>query len=334
MSDDAGVLVLREREIQDLLDLDGTRAAVRDGFVRLARAEVALPGVLSFDIPEHQAEVHVKGAYVRGDRYFTIKVAGGFGGNPARGLPTNSGAVWVFDVQTGAPRAILFDNGLLTAVRTGAAGALATDLLAAEDVRTVTVIGAGEQARRQAEALMAVRRPRRLIVWARRPEEARRCAADIASNARGIAVDAEERLEAAVGAADVVITTTSSREPLVRAEWVRPGTHITAVGSDMAGKVELEPALLARALVVADRIDQCRTQGEIAASLDAGAISIEDVHGELGDVLIGRRPGRTHTDQITVADLTGVGATDATVATLVARCAIERGMGQRLETGR
>src|SRR5262249_43480757 len=136
------------------------------------RGEATLPGVIGFDVPAHRGEVHVKGAHLHGSPFYSIKEAAGFYDNATSGLPVSSGLVLVFDAATGFPRAILLDNGFLTELRPGAAGALAADRLAGEDAATVGIIGSGAQARYQLEALLGVRRPRRVLVYGRSPASA------------------------------------------------------------------------------------------------------------------------------------------------------------------
>jgi ornithine cyclodeaminase/alanine dehydrogenase-like protein (mu-crystallin family) len=217
----------------------------------------------------------------------------------------------------------------LTDLRTGAAGALGTDLLAVDAPATATIVGSGGQARYQLEALLEVRTPKEVLVWGRRREAAQQLVDEVAAGS-SVNIDVADSLQAAVARADIVVTTTPSRAPLIDAAWVGPGTHITAVGSDLPGKVELDPKLLARATVVADRLSQCRTQGEISAALAAGTLELDDVHAELGEIAAGDKPGRSSLDEVTVADLTGVGVLDAAVAVLVTQRALERGVGERL----
>jgi ornithine cyclodeaminase len=325
------ILVLSESDVRALVGPAEALRAVRAGFEALARGQAVLPGVLHLDLPEARGEVHVKGAHLRGSSSFAIKVACGFWGNPELGLPLGSGLVLVFDARTGLLRALLLDNGYLTELRTGAAGALAAILLARPRWRTVGVLGAGSQARYQLEALCAARRPEAARVWSRRREGAEAYAREM-SERLGLAVqDVATAREAVVGA-DVVVTTTTARTPVLLAEWVRPGLHVTAVGSDSPEKQELETEVLARAdLVVADRLDQCLRLGEIHHAVEAGRLRLEDVHGELGEVAAGLKPGRTSDDQVTVADLTGVGVQDAALADLVLAEAGWRGRGRILE---
>jgi ornithine cyclodeaminase len=331
MTDLPDVRVLRESEIRSLIGAKEALGAVREGFVRLARGQVTLPGVIGLDLPESQGEVHVKGAHIHGSPSFSIKEAAGFYGNSARGLPVSSGVVLVFDAATGFLSAILLDNGYLTELRTGAAGALAADLLAKREVGTAAIIGAGGQARYQLEALLGVRRPGRVLIWSRTAERSEAYAKEMGGRF-GLSAAAAGSVREAIEPADLVITTTPSREPIVRAAWLRPGVHITAMGSDGPDKRELESAVLARATkVVADRLDQCLRLGEIHHAVAEGVIDAGRIHGELGEIAAGLKPGRESDDEITVADLTGVGVQDAAVADFVLAAAVKAGVGESLK---
>lgn len=304
---------------------------MREAFVALAHGEATLPGVIGLELPEHQGEVHVKGAYLHGAPTYSFKVASGFYRNPERGLPVGAGLVLAFSAETGQLAAVLFDNGYLTELRTGAAGALAADLLARKRVRKAAMVGVGGQARYQLEALVGVRTPETVVAWGRDPGKAEAYAEEMRGRL-GLDVEVAPSLREAVEGADVVVTTTPSREPLVQAGWLAPGAHVTAVGSDMPEKQELDAAVLARAdKVVADRLQACLENGEIHRAVAAGAIAREDVHAELGQIAAGERPGRESDDEITVADLTGVGVQDAALAALVVTEAAARGAGRPLE---
>lgn len=327
------VLILREPQIRALIGPAQALDVVRDAFARLGRGEATLPGVIGFEIPGRGGEVHVKGAWLHGTPFYSIKQAAGFYANLERGLPLGSGLILVFAADTGFLRAILFDNAFLTELRTGAAGALAADLLARRHVRRVGIVGAGSQARYQLEALLGVRRPESVVVWSRSFERAAACAAE-AQDRFGLPVAAVASARDAVEGCEIVVTTTPSREPIVRAEWLRPGTHVTAVGSDGPDKQELETALLARAdVLVVDRLDQCLRLGELHHAVEAGLLSADAVHAELGELAAGLKPGRRAEDEITVADLTGVGVQDAAVANFVVAAALERGVGDTLDVG-
>jgi len=323
--------LLSEKEIRGLLGPKEAYEAVRDAFVRLAKGEAVLPGVINLDIPGTRTEAHIKGAYLRGTRHFAVKMASGSYDNPARGLPSGGGMFLVFDATTGLPAAVLFDNGYLTDVRTGAAGALAADLLAKKTIDRVGIIGVGSQARYQLEALLGVRRPKAVVAWGRDRRKAEDYAAEMTAK-HHLSVEAVGSPEVACRGSDLVITVTPSHEPLVHANWVEPGMHITAVGADGPDKQELDVEVLRKAdKVVADRLEQCLRIGEIRHAVDAGALRKEDVYGELGEIAAGMKRGRESDDEITVADLTGVGVQDAAVANRVVEDALRRKLGSVLE---
>jgi ornithine cyclodeaminase/alanine dehydrogenase-like protein (mu-crystallin family) len=288
--------------------------AVREAFRADGEGRTTVPAVINLPVPEVHGEFHVKTARIAGIPYVAVKVASGFYDNPARGLPSGSGLMLLFDADTGLPVALLFDNGYLTDVRTGAAGAVAADVLARTEIDTVGVVGSGVQARHQIACLREVRRFRRLVAWS--PDRAGLDAYLAEAGERWtLETRAEEGAEPVCRAADVLITATPAREPFVRAEWLKPGTHVTALGADSPGKQELHADCLARAdLVVVDRKSQCAAFGELRAALEAGALTLDRVHAELGEIVAGHREGRTRDDQVTVADLTGVGFQDTAIA--------------------
>jgi ectoine utilization protein EutC len=325
------ITTLNEQEVRSLIDPKMALEAVREAFAKLALGEVTLPDVLDLDLPEQAGEFHVKGAYVHGSPFYSIKTASGFFRNPEVGLPVGAGMVCVFDSATGMPIAILFDHGYLTDLRTGAAGALAADLLAREDASRAAIIGCGIQGRYQLEALLGVRKITHVDAFDLSPASAQAYAEEMSAR-HGIAVSAVASAQQAVTEADIVVTTTPSRQPYFAASWLHPGVHVTAMGADMPAKNELEAAVMKRAdKVVADSLDQCVTQGEIHHAVAAGTIARDDVYAELGEIAAGLKPGRSSDAEITVADLTGVGVQDAAVANIVVSAARASGIGRILE---
>ena len=323
--------ILHETEIRGLLGPSEAYEAVADAFARLARGEAVLPGVINLDIPGTRTEAHIKGAYLQGTRYFAVKVASGSYDNPARGLPSGGGMVLVFDATTGLPTAVLLDNAYLTDVRTGAAGAVAAQWLAKSSIDRVGILGVGNQARYQLEALLRVRRPRTVAAWGRDRGKAEDYAAEMSTKHR-ILVDAVGSPEVACRDSDLIITVTPAREPLVHANWIEPGTHITAVGADSPEKQELDVEVLRKAQkVVPDRLEQCLRLGEIHHAVEAGVLRKEAIYAELGAIVAGMKPGRESEEEITVADLTGVGVQDAAVADRVVEAAIGRRLGNVLQ---
>ena len=316
----AEVPVLGREEVRAALDMPSLIDAVERAFTAYSAGGAELPSVIHLDVPERAGEIHVKAGYLHEGPYFAVKVASGFPGNDAMGLPTSDGMVMVFDARTGSPAAVLLDGGHLTDARTGAAGAVAARHLARATPHTVAVLGTGIQARQQVQALVHVRRFEEVRIWGRDSARAEACAEDVRRAdglPKGCAVLVVRSVQDAVEGADVVVTATASRGPLVREEWLSPGVHVTAVGSDGPDKQELDPGVLARAdVLVADSVDQCVRIGELHHAVAAGAAREEDVV-ELGTVTGGGHPGRSNEDQITVCDLTGVGVQDVAAATLV-----------------
>jgi ornithine cyclodeaminase len=288
-------------------------AVIREAFRADGESRTRVPPVINLDIPAARGEFHIKTAYIEGMPYVAVKIASGFYDNPARGLPSGSGLMAVFDAATGLPAALLLDNGFLTDIRTGAAGAIAADELARSRIDTVGVIGSGLQARHQVQCLRIVRDFHRIVAWSR--TRAGLDAYCVQMRGEGYDVRAAKNIEEVCAAADLLITATPARDPLVRQEWLHEGMHINAVGSDSPGKQELAAECLRRAdLVVVDRGAQCAAFGELRHAIDAALLTAAGVHAELGAIVAGRKPGRTDDRQITIADLTGVGFQDTAIA--------------------
>jgi len=287
--------------------------AMREAFRADGEGRAHVPAVINLAIPARHGEFHVKTAHIEGVPHVAVKIASGFFDNPANGLPSGSGLIAVFSAETGMPEALLLDNGFLTDIRTGAAGAIAADCLAPATLATVGVIGSGVQARHQIRCLREVRSFDRVVAWS--PDRSRLDDYCREMRAEGVDAKAAAGPEAVCRMADLLITATPANAPLVRAAWLRPGQHVTALGSDAPGKQELDADCLARAdLVVVDRLTQCASFGELRHALDAAAFRVERVHAELGEVVAGAKPGRTSRGQLTVADLTGVGFQDTAIA--------------------
>jgi len=326
------VTILTEAEIRKCVGMDlEAIAVVEDGFTRLADGEVTIPPIVRVDIPENKGEVDVKTAYIRGRDSFAIKIASGFYENYLLGLPSGSGMMVIVSAKTGIPEAVLLDNGYLTNVRTGAAGAVAASYLARERIDTAGVIGSGMQARYQMMALKLVRDFRRLMIYGIVPDEVEQYASEMAP-VLGVEIVKAEDAEAVVRGSDIVVTTTPSRDPYLRAEWLHPGLHITAMGSDAEEKQEIYADALRHAdLLVCDLKSQCFRLGELHHGLEEGIISQDDEIIELGELASGRKPGRRYDEEITICDLTGVGVQDTAIALLAYRKAVEKGFGIQIE---
>ncbi|WP_071673495.1 cyclodeaminase [Nioella nitratireducens] len=313
------IRIVTESELRGAVALDLTTVDVIErAFAALASGSVVMPPILSMDLAEANGEVDVKTAYIPGFDGFAIKVSPGFFDNPTLGLPSLNGLMILFSAKTGLVEAVFLDNGYLTDIRTAAAGAVAARHLAPETVETAGVIGTGVQARLQMQAAHLVRPLQRLLVWGRDPVKSADCADDLRRDL-GIEVEAVADPAALVAESQLVVTTTPARAPIIRADWLHPGLHITAIGSDQSGKTEIDPqSLVAADAYICDSVRQCEVSGELEAALAAG-VWTKGTPTELGAVITGAATGRTSPEAVTICDLTGTGAQDTAIATHVAR---------------
>ncbi|PRY22567.1 ornithine cyclodeaminase [Aliiruegeria haliotis] len=321
------VTILTEADLRKAVPLDLAAVdCIERAFRELGGGKVVMPPVLSMELPAANGEVDVKTAYIPGFDSFAIKVSPGFFDNPLIGLPSLNGLMILFSARTGLVEALLLDNGYLTDIRTAAAGAVAARHLAPSEVETAGVLGTGVQARLQMQAAHLVRPFRRALVWGRDRNKAEACARDIAS-LLGIEAAISESPAALAAQAQLVITTTPARAPLLQTGALRAGMHITAMGSDQAGKNEIAPAILAAAdLYVCDRISQCETMGELSSAC-AASLQAQVSPVELGSLLYGTAHGRQSDSDRTICDLTGTGVQDTAIATLARDAAMRLGLG-------
>ncbi len=325
-------LILTRRDVRELLGLDECIAAVESAFRLHAEGKSLAPGVLA--VPARDGGFHIKaaGLDLGQRRYFAAKTNANFSSNPSRhGLPAIQGVVVLCDADDGRPLAVM-DSIEVTIRRTAAATAVAAKFLARQDSATATVCGCGSQGREQLRALTRVLPLARVHAWDADEAAARTYAREL-SDELGIEITPARELAAAVRASDVCVTCTPSRTAFLKREHVRPGTFVAAVGADSPDKQELEPRLLAEALLVVDVLEQCATIGELHHALDAGALTREAVHAELADVLTGRRPGRQSDQEITIFDSTGTALQDVAAAVVVYEKAAAQGKGVRLSLG-
>jgi ornithine cyclodeaminase/alanine dehydrogenase-like protein (mu-crystallin family) len=294
-------LLLGRADVERLLTPDACIEAVEGAFRQLALGNVPAPGILGM----HAAKggFHVKAGFLGG--YFAAKVNANFPGNTD--LPTIQGAVILFDASNGKPLAIM-DSTSITAIRTAAASAVAAKHLARTECDTLLICGCGGQAVSQLDALLCVRKPRRLLAYDR---DARKAAA------LGRGTIPVKDLAQAARSSDIIVTCTTATRYFITREMVRPGTFIAAVGADNEHKQEIDPTLLVQAKVVTDLTEQAARIGDLHHAIDAGAMTAADVHAELGEVVAGRKPAREREDEIIVFDSTGTGLQDVAAAIAV-----------------
>ena len=288
---------------------------IEEGFVAYSRGEVVVPPVGELVFNDPPGDVHIKYGYIKGDDFYVIKIASGFYDNPKLGLPSGDGLMLVFSRKTGVLEAILLDEGYLTNLRTAVAGAVAAKYLAPREVTAVGIVGAGVQGRMQLDWLRRVRKFEEAVVWGVNEEELVAYRRDMESP--GLKIRTTLRAENVAAAANLIVTCTPATAPVLKAEWIRPGTHITAVGSDTAAKQELDAAILARAdRVVVDSLSQSELRGEVYQAVNAGAIG-RDRLVELGRVIGDQKLWRASESETTVADLTGVAVQDIQISKAV-----------------
>jgi alanine dehydrogenase len=296
-------LLLARADVERLLPAGTCIEAVEEAFRDHALGKVPAPGILGM----HAANggFHVKAGFL--GSYFAAKVNANFPGNT--GLPTIQGAVILFDAANGRPLAIM-DSISITAIRTAAATAVAAKYLAGEDCAAMLVCGCGGQAASQLAALLCVRKPRRIFAYDRDRNRA-------SAFATRFSAEVADDLFEAARASDIIVTCTTATRYFITREMVRPGAFIAAVGADNENKQEIDPALLANATVVTDLTEQAARIGDLHHAIEAGVMTAADVHAELGEVIAGRKPGRTRPDEVIVFDSTGTGLQDVAAAIAV-----------------
>jgi ornithine cyclodeaminase len=323
------VRVLRGAEIRALMPMAAcidlmatTMVAVSAGRARIPLRQVmaASAGGMFGIMPGYLAE----------PEGFGIKLLSLFPGNPAAGLSSHLGLVLLFEPEHGRPVAIL-DAAELTAVRTAAVSGLATRLLAREDAGDLAILGAGEQARSHLEAMLAVRRIRRVRVWSRTPAHAHAFAEERGAR-HGLAIEAVGAAREAVAGADLVCTVTAAKTPILHGEWIAAGAHLNVAGASRADAAEIDTAAVVRARYFVDfRPSTVNEAGDYLRALADGAITPEHILAEIGEVAAGARPGRADAADITLFRSLGVAAEDLAAAHYLLQQARARGVGQTVE---
>jgi alanine dehydrogenase len=324
------VLVLTKNEVESLLDPDALRAAVATALSDLSAGRASMPTRIAALVAEKDALLAAMPAYLPGAGALTTKLVSLFPRNTDR--PTHQAVIIAFDPHTGTPAALM-DGEAITAARTAAGSALATDLLARRDAAVLAVIGTGVQARAHLRALPRVRRFREILITARDDRKASELAQEV-SRATGIATRSVPFANG-LGDADVICACTHSADPVVRREWLRPGTHVNSVGYNTAGR-EVDGETVAASLVVIESRAAALApppggSNDLLWPIRDGLIDAAHIHAELGELVSGARPGRSDATQLTLYKSVGVAVEDAAAAALVLRLARERGVGRTIE---
>lgn len=304
--------ILSRDQIEKTLSIPKVLKAIEQGFRLYSQGEAVIPpiGSLHFEYPT--GDCHIKYGYSKRGKYYIVKIASGFYENPKHGLPSNNGLMILFDKETGKPVCILLDEGYLTDIRTAAAGYIAAKCLAPKTVGCIGIVGTGAQAYYQLKYLSSATRCSRAMIWGRDMEKAKKLAKhpDLSEWTIQVAKD----LDQLAAECNLIVTTTASSHPLLLAEHIKPGTHVTAVGADDIGKQELDEKIFIKAdKVIVDSRSQCATFGDVSYALKKGLVGLEKLV-ELGEVLTNPSLGRTSDNQITICDLTGIAIQDLQIA--------------------
>ncbi len=323
-------LLLSEQIVKQLLNMDEVIDAVESAFCEKALGHVQMPAKPYLFYNKYNGDLRVMPSYIEGIDTSVVKIVNVHPDNPEKyQLPTIMAILIIIDPKSGAPLALM-GGAWITAMRTGAASGVATKYLARKDSKTLGIIGAGVQARTQLIAIAKVRGIKEVYVYDRNMEKARKYAEEM-NKSLGINIVPVGTLEKAVKSVDILTTVTPSKEPIIKNDWIKEGTHINAIGADAPGKEELDPIILKRAKIVVDCYEQASHGGEINVPLANGVIKMEKIWCELGEICAGLKPGRASLEEITIFDSTGLAIQDAATARLVYDKALEKNYGHVIE---
>lgn len=316
-----GLILMDQDAVKEMLPLSDVIHAVEQAYAEYSNGDVNLPPIVSMELPDRDAELDVKTGYMAACNIIAVKVASGFYRNEKEyNIPSWPSLVTLLDGDTGFPCAVM-DGGYITTARTGAAGAVAAKYLARKNSSKVLIVGAGNQARIQLQALLKVMpKLTKAYIYSPIKKEVQDYVTEMSPVCNMIleGITEEIDLKNAAEQADIIVTVTPSKKPLIRKEWIKPGTHINAIGSDGPGKQELDTAILENAKVIADAIKQVVQFGECQHGVNQGIFkkSGEGIYAEIGEIVCGLKKGRETDEEITVFDATGIAALDVATANL------------------
>lgn len=321
------VLWLEQEEVKSVVDMRSTMEVVEKAFKQHGLGKVQMPPKSYLYYTEYNGDLRTMPAYLEEEGITGVKIVNVHPGNPEKGLPTVMALIILISPETGAPLAVL-DGTYLTDIRTGAAGGIAAKHLARKDSKVIGLVGAGHQARAQLAALCEVFEPELVKVTSRSKKSFEKFCENTEA-----CIPCEIRWEESIEKAcdcDILVTTTPVRKPIVKARWIREGTHINAIGADAVGKEELDPEILLTSKIIVDDIVQALHSGEVNVPLSKDYISENDIYCQLGEVIAGLKPGRTSEEEITVFDSTGLAIQDVSSAHLAYKRALEKGLGKTM----
>lgn len=318
------IKLLSKKDLEAVLSLKEIIDVVEKGFASDAAGEINTFPVVMESISQHNAFFGIKSCYIPSVEAVGLKMGGFWPPEEGSTKPAHFAVIFLVDGATGEPLSFM-DGNLITTWRTGAAGALGAKYLARPDSKTAGVIGGGVQGQIQILALKQVFDITSVRVWDPNPIAIRQYVEVMSKD--GLQVLPAANPPEAVNGADIIITATPSRQVLVAADMVSAGAHVNAIGADARGKNEVDPQLFTRAKVVVDKLSQCIEMGDLQHPIKQGLITIQDVHAELGEIISGKKPGRTSADEITLFDATGVSFQDLITAKLAYERSVSAGLG-------
>ena len=325
------ILVLSEEDVKNLLSLGEVITAVESAFKMKGLGHVQMPPKQYLFINKYNGDLRTMPAYLEDSDTITVKVVNSHPENQKYRLPTVMATIIMINPKTGAPQAIM-GGTWLTALRTGAAGAIAAKYLANPKPKTIGIIGAGTQARTQLMGLYLVFDTiEEIKVWDQNQQVASTYVQDMKKQYNQSSICSVENPKKAVQDADIIVTVTPSRKPLIFSEWIQQGTHINCMGADAPGKQELDPTILVKSKLVIDDWEQSYHGGEINIPFSKGIITQQDVWGDICEIVAGVKAARTSSEELTVFSSTGLAIQDAAAANVAYQNALKEKMGKYVD---
>jgi alanine dehydrogenase len=324
------MLVLSEKQVQRLIAIDDLIEALAQAHVQYSTGKAVMPVRLVVPLPQIQGRITSMPGFLSEDQALGMKVVTYFQENSKQGLPAILATIMLFSAATGEMIATM-DGSYITAIRTACASALATKLLANPETPVLGILGAGVQARAHIQALNRVRKIEKIKLYSPSGTSAAAVQKELTPQVDA-AIEVAQSAEAVVRGADIVVTTTTAKEPILKVEWLKAGAHINAVGSHRPDLREIDGPTLTRATIVVDSRDAIMVEcGDILLALKEKSIGENHIHGEIGEVLAKIKPGRTRRDELTLYKSVGIAIQDVAAANLVYRKALEKGIGTNVE---
>lgn len=324
------MLILSEAQVRSLIEIDELIAALEQAHIQYSTGKAVMPVRLVVPLPDIQGRITSMPGYLSDDRALGMKVVTYFQNNPKLGLPAILATIMLFSAETGKMIAAM-DGSYITAIRTACASAMATKALANSQTPVMGILGAGVQARAHIQALTHVRKVEKIRIFSPSGTSAVAIKNDMAKEIPA-AIEVADSAEAAVRGADLIVAVTTAKEPILREEWLKHGAHINAVGSHRPDLREIDGVTLARAKIVVDSREAIMAEcGDILLAIKESAITHDSIHGEIGELLAGSKPGRTSAEEITLYKSVGIAIQDVATAQLVYRKAMAQGVGTNVE---